>query len=93
MADERRAQFAEAIWPGYWLPEDLRLDVMDRVMAIADPPLAEIVRLKDLIRDLADPDPCWFDHNGGCQAHGYLSLKPGETCPQADAQAIIKETE
>lgn len=40
-----------------------------------------------LIRELTDPEDCSFDHHGGCQAHGYLSLKPGETCPQADAKA------
>ncbi|MDQ5862437.1 MAG: hypothetical protein M3536_09265 [Actinomycetota bacterium] len=42
-----------------------------------------------LIRDLIDPEECWFDHHGGCQAHGYLSLKPGEICPQAAAKAWI----
>lgn len=42
-----------------------------------------------LIRDLTDPDPCWFDHHGGCQAHGYISLQPGQTCPQHDAQQIV----
>lgn len=40
----------------------------------------------DLIRDLTDPEPCSFDHHGGCQAHGYLSLEPGDTCPQHDAK-------
>lgn len=53
--------------------------------------------LLDLIRDLADPDPCWYDHHGGCQAHGYLSLERGERCPHAvakeliDAQASVSE--
>ena len=39
-----------------------------------------------LIRDFTDPDDCWFDHNGGCQAHGYLSLEPGELRPHAEAK-------
>lgn len=39
-----------------------------------------------LLRDLADPDPCVHDHHGGCQAHGYLSLQPGERCPHAEAK-------
>ena len=43
-----------------------------------------------LIRDLTDPDDCWFDHHGGCQAHGYLSLEPGQTCPQHDAKQWAK---
>jgi hypothetical protein len=42
-----------------------------------------------LIRDLIDPEECWFDHHGGCQAHGYISLQPGEICPQAAAKAWI----
>lgn len=42
-----------------------------------------------LLRDLVDADDCWFDHHGGCQAHGYLSLEPGERCPQAEAQELI----
>ncbi len=44
-----------------------------------------------LIRDLTDSDDCWFDHHGGCQAHGYLSLKPGEKCPQQEAKEILEE--
>jgi hypothetical protein len=39
-----------------------------------------------LVRDLADPEQCSFDHHGGCQAHGYLSLQPGEKCPQQEAK-------
>lgn len=30
-------------------------------------------------------EPCRFDHHGGCQAHGYLSLEPGERCPEGAA--------
>jgi hypothetical protein len=41
------------------------------------------------IRELTDPDPCWLDHRGGCQAHGYLSLKPGEVCPHAEAKELL----
>ncbi|MGI5247600.1 hypothetical protein [Dactylosporangium sp. CA-139066] len=46
-------------------------------------------RLLRLIRDLLDSDDCWFDHHGGCQAHGYLSLEPGEQCPHAEAKALL----
>ncbi len=42
-----------------------------------------------LIRDLTDRDDCWFDHHGGCQAHGYLSLEPGEKCPQQEAKELL----
>jgi hypothetical protein len=40
-----------------------------------------------LIADLTDSEPCSFDQHGGCQTHGYLDLKVGETCPQHDAKA------
>jgi hypothetical protein len=52
---------------------------------------AERGRLAQLVRDLTDPDPCYFDHHGGCQAHGYLSLKPGEKCPHAEAKELRHE--
>lgn len=45
-----------------------------------------LARATDLINDLSDADECYFDHHGGCQAHGYLSLEPGQTCPQHDAK-------
>lgn len=43
----------------------------------------------ELLRSLVDEDDCWFDHHGGCQAHGYLSLKPGEQCPQSEAKELL----
>jgi hypothetical protein len=43
----------------------------------------------ELLRSLLDQDECWFDHHGGCQAHGYLSLEPGEKCPQAEAKELL----
>lgn len=49
--------------------------------------------LVDLLRDMVDPGECWFDHHGGCQEHGYLSLRPGEICPHEEAKQVIKETD
>ena len=46
-------------------------------------------RMRDLLERLVDEDECWFDHHGGCQAHGFLSLKPGEMCPNAEAKQIL----
>ena len=46
-------------------------------------------QVKQLLRDMTDPDNCWFDHHGGCQAHGYLSLQPGEKCPHAEAKELL----
>lgn len=45
-----------------------------------------------LLRDMVDDDPCWLDHHGGCQAHGYLSLQPGELCPHAEAKQLLEES-
>ena len=53
----------------------------------------ELIQLRQLVRDFTDPDECWFDHHGGCQAHGYLSLEPGELCPHAEAKQLIAEWE
>lgn len=44
---------------------------------------------RELLEALVDDGPCWFDHHGGCQAHGYLSLEPGETCPQRDLKDLL----
>jgi hypothetical protein len=43
----------------------------------------------DLLESFVDNEQCWFDHHGGCQAHGYLSLQPGEMCPQHELKEII----
>ena len=55
----------------------------------------EVVRnrpaLLDLISSLIDDGECRFDHHGGCQEHGYLSLEPGEMCPQEEAKRLIEE--
>lgn len=45
----------------------------------------------DLLESLVDPDDCQLDHHGGCQAHGYLSLKPGEKCPQAQLVTLLAQ--
>lgn len=42
-----------------------------------------------LLPCLVDDGECWFDHHGGCQEHAYLSLKPGEKCPQAELKEIV----
>lgn len=70
--------------------------MVGEVTSEPDPLRAELDRLREqrggllrLIRDLLDSDDCWFDHHGGCQAHGYLSLGPGEQCPHAEAKALL----
>lgn len=66
----------------------LLVNVAETIEAPAATPGRDIAQL---VRDLIDTDDCWFDHAGGCQAHGYLSLKPGELCPQAEAKAWLAE--
>ena len=72
------------------------LNLIHEAMSRAERAEAEVAELRAtvaardaLIRDLADPDPCWFDHHGGCQAHGFLLLQPGQACPQHYAQQIV----
>ena len=63
---------------------DNAANLMRHILAAATPYM--LTEAANLIRDLTGPNPCRFDHHGGCQDHGYLSLKPGETCPQQDAK-------
>lgn len=42
-----------------------------------------------VMAELVDTEPCWFDHHGGCQAHGFISLEPGEKCPHAQAKELL----
>lgn len=41
-----------------------------------------------LLEAIVDDEPCWFDHHGNCQAHGY-SLEPGEVCPQQQLKDLL----
>jgi len=52
--------------------------------------IKEISISVELLQSLTDDEPCWFDHNGGCQAHGYLGLQPGELCPQFEAKRSLE---
>jgi hypothetical protein len=64
------------------------LGLARRVLEPAAPHI--LASATSLIADLTDSEECSFDHHGGCQAHGYLSLQPGETCPQHDAKEWAK---
>jgi len=67
--------------------DDALRDAWDRGYATATEGLKEVLEAAArLIRELTDPEDCQFDHHGGCQAHGYLSLGPGEVCPQLEAK-------
>ncbi len=56
---------------------------------MTDPIEAKYHAALRLLADLVDRDDCWFDHHGGCQAHGYLSLEQGEKCPQHEAKELL----
>jgi hypothetical protein len=45
---------------------------------------------RSLLLSLVDTEDCWFDHHGGCQAHMYLDLRPGELCPQQELKNILE---
>jgi hypothetical protein len=47
--------------------------------------------LLDLIQSIVDDEDCWFDHHGGCQGHLFLSLQPGQMCPNEEAKRLVKE--
>jgi hypothetical protein len=68
-----------------------------RPMSISDP-ISQVAAEENLIavplellEALVDDGECRFDHHGGCQEHGYLSLEPGDACPQADLKALIAD--
>lgn len=44
---------------------------------------------RSLLESLVSDDDCDFDHHGGCQAHLYLSLEPGEKCPQQQLKDLL----
>lgn len=49
-----------------------------------------VVVPRNLLESLVQDEDCWFDHHGGCQAHGYLSLEPGEVCPQEQVKQLLR---
>lgn len=55
--------------------------------------LAAVERERDeargLLSKLVDPDQCWFDHNGDCQAHGWTIRTPGGLCGHEQAKRLL----
>jgi hypothetical protein len=56
-------------------------------------PASEVERVKEVLKHIVDEEPCRFDHKGGCQAHGFIFLEPGEICPQAEAKSLLTPKE
>lgn len=82
--------------------EELRAPDADdfiRAMAARDPQELEQQRAEAweqpgpavlaLIADFIDPDDCWHDHHGYCQAHGWFATDP--SCPHARAKALLAQ--
>lgn len=47
-----------------------------------------ITTRRALLEAFVDSEPCWFDHHGNCQGHGF-TLDPGERCPQAELAEVL----
>lgn len=52
-----------------------------------------VIAPAQLIEDLTDPDPCQWDHNHSCQAHGHFYIDQGELCPVEEAKRLIAAAE
>lgn len=46
----------------------------------------QLAVVRDLVGDLALPDPCDLDHHGYCQAHGWTYTEPA--CPMVRAAEL-----
>ncbi|RBQ21646.1 hypothetical protein DP939_02740 [Spongiactinospora rosea] len=71
--------------------DDLRRDIAELIAAARNMLpglLAEIGRVRTLVRDLADPDECQYDHHGHCKAHGWTQTEP--RCPHARARELLQ---
>ena len=66
----------------HYAPDPLVAEAADTIEAQA----AEIKRLRELLAQNIDDEPCWRDHHGYCQAH-YLE----EDCRVAAARAALGE--
>lgn len=50
---------------------------------------ANAAAARQIIEELTDPDPCSFDHHGGCQAHGFFDLTPENPCGHEKAKRFL----
>lgn len=88
--DTRSGECLQCPWPLHALgPEAIADEVLAALSAVPVEGEVEWEQVKRLVRDMTDAGECWFDHHGGCQEHGYLSLGPGEKCPHTEAKELI----
>lgn len=53
------------------------------LMQIAETGLSTAEEALRLLKLFADPEPCRYDADGGCQEHGFPFLEERKECPQA----------
>lgn len=91
-----------SVWTHELAREDVAKEIEEKsradFLAICNDPVAEaatatatVTATRELLESLVDSEDCWLDHHGGCQNHGYLSLEPGEVCPQRELKDLLKE--
>lgn len=54
------------------------------------PPPSHLPARRVLLEAFLDTEPCWFDHHGHCQGHGF-TLDPGERCPQVELKQMLEQ--
>ncbi|MFH8405541.1 hypothetical protein ACH4FX_12310 [Streptomyces sp. NPDC018019] len=62
------------------------VDQLEQARSIAVGLENEVARLRGLVADFMDPDPCHYDHHGYCQAHSWLQTDPA--CPHRRAREL-----
>ena len=63
-------------------------DLIDRLGPTEQKHRDDLATARAILADLTDPDPCWYDHHGYCQAHAWLATTPA--CPHARAKALTQ---
>lgn len=53
--------------------------------------MADTPPIEEILFDIIDADPCSWDHNHSCQAHGFFYLDQGDLCPQEAAKRWLLE--
>lgn len=61
-------------------------DLIDRLGPTEQKHRDDLATARAILADLTDPDPCWYDYHGYCQAHAWLATTPA--CPHARAKAL-----
>lgn len=83
--------------PGLRLQRDQFKKTLEELFDEIEQLKTECDEARNLVLDLYDKDPCWYDRHGYCQAH--LSLDYEHPCPHGIAQeklidwGIIKKEE